>query len=144
MAKVDNLVRIVLIEDAVEDAEHAISQLRNAGMAVRPTRAIDADQLRAALEGPQDLIFHSARAKKIGLKDVAEIVHKTGKDIPILAVVDALSQDNLLAVLRDGARSVLIRGVTDYFQMMTQRHFNDLQTRRAPAGKRAARERKAL
>jgi multidomain signaling protein FimX len=131
MAKADNLVRIVLIEDAVEDAEHAISVLRNAAMAVRPTRAVDLDQLKAALEAPQDLVLHSTRAKKITLKEAAECISKTGKDIPLLAVTDALTQESLLGFLRDGARSVLIRSVTDYFQMMTQRQFNDLQTRRA-------------
>jgi multidomain signaling protein FimX len=131
MAKVDNLVRVVLVEDAVEDAEHAISVLRNAGVAVRPTRAIDVEQLKAALESPQDLVFYSMRAKKLTLKDAVEAVTKTGKDIPVLAVVDSLTQDQLLSVLRDGARSVLIRGVTDYFQMMAQRQFADLQTRRA-------------
>jgi multidomain signaling protein FimX len=131
MAKADNLVRIVLIEDAVEDAEHAISVLRNAAMAVRPTRAVDLDQLKAALEAPQDLVLHSTRAKKMTLKEAAECIGKTGKDIPLLAVTDALTQESLLGFLRDGARSVLIRGVTDYFQMMTQRQFNDLQTRRA-------------
>ncbi len=131
MAKADNLVRIVLVEDSTEDAEHAISVLRNAGVSVRPTRAVDADQLKTALDAPQDLVFYSARAKKLSLKDTAEAVHKTGKDIPVLAIVDSLTQESLLSTLRDGARAVLIRGMTDFFQTMAQREFTDLQTRRA-------------
>lgn len=131
MAKVDNLVRIVLIEDAVEDAEHAISILRNGGLAVRPTRAVDADELRAALEGPQDLVLHSARSKKLALKETAEVVLRSGKDIPILSVVESLTQELLLAVLRDGARAVLIRGVSEHFQNTTKMQFDDLQARRA-------------
>ena len=131
MAKADNLVRIVLVEDSTEDAEHAISVLRNAGISVRPTRAIDADQLKTALDAPQDLVLHSARAKKLTLKETSEAVQKTGKDIPVLAVMDSLTQETLLAALRDGARSVLIRGMSDFFQTMAQREFTDLQTRRA-------------
>jgi diguanylate cyclase (GGDEF)-like protein/PAS domain S-box-containing protein len=131
MAKADNLVRIVLVEDSTEDAEHAISVLRNAGISVRPTRAVDADQLKTALDAPQDLVLYSARAKKLTLKETAEAVDKTGKDIPVLAVMDALTQESLLAALRDGARSVLIRGMSDFFQTMAQREFSDLQTRRA-------------
>ena len=131
MAKADNLVRIVLVEDSTEDAEHAISVLRNAGISVRPTRAVDAAQLKVALDAPQDLVLHSARAKKLTLKETADAVHKTGKDIPVLAVMDSLTQESLLAALRDGARSVLIRGMSDFFQTMAQREFSDLQTRRA-------------
>ena len=131
MAKADNLVRIVLVEDSTEDAEHAISVLRNAGISVRPTRAVDAGQLKVALDAPQDLVLHSARAKKLTLKETSDAVHKTGKDIPVLAVMDSLTQESLLAALRDGARSVLIRGMSDFFQTMAQREFSDLQTRRA-------------
>lgn len=131
MAKAENLVRIVLVEDSTEDAEQAISVLRNAGISVRPTRAIDADQLKAALDAPQDLVFYSVRTKKLTLKETAHMVHKTGKDIPVLAVMDAITQETLLAALRDGARTVLIRGMSDYFQTMAHREFFDLQTRRA-------------
>jgi multidomain signaling protein FimX len=131
MAKVENLVRIVLIEDAVEDAEQSISVLRNAGIAVRPTRAVDVDQLKAALENPQDLVLLSIKSKKITLKETVETITRTGKDIPILAVLESLTQENALEALRGGARTILLRGVTDYFQMMTQRQFDDLQTRRA-------------
>ena len=131
MAKADNLVRIVLVEDSTEDAEHAISVLRNAGISVRPTRAVDAAQLKVALDAPQDLVLHSARAKKLTLKETTDAVDKTGKDIPVLAVMDSLTQESLLAALRDGARSVLIRGMSDFFQTMAQREFSDLQTRRA-------------
>jgi multidomain signaling protein FimX len=58
MGKSENFVRIVLVEDSVEDAEYALSVLRNGGITVRPTRAVDADQLKAALDSPQDLILH--------------------------------------------------------------------------------------
>lgn len=131
MAKADNLVRIVLVEDSTEDAEHAISVLRNAGVSVRPTRAIDVDQLKAALDAPQDLVLYSVRTKKLTLKETVAAVQKTGKDIPVLAIMDSITQETLLAALREGARSILIRGVSDYFQTMAQREFSDLQTRRA-------------
>lgn len=131
MAKADNLVRIALIEEAVEDAEQAINILRNAGLAVRPTRAVDAEQLRASLDGAIDLVFFSARSKKISLKETVELVQKTGKDIPILAIVEQIQQEQVLDLLRQGARSILLRGVVDFFQMMVVRQFEDLQNRRA-------------
>jgi multidomain signaling protein FimX len=131
MPKTENIVRIVLIEDAVEDAEYAVSLLRNGGITVRPTRAVDADQLKAALESPQDLVLHSARAKKLTMVEAIEIINRTGKDVPLLEIIDSVVQEQVLQVLRDGARTLLLRGQTDHFQMMTKRAYDDLVTRRA-------------
>ena len=38
MAKQDQFIRLLLVEDSAEDAEQVVSQLRNGGMAVRPVR----------------------------------------------------------------------------------------------------------
>src|SRR5699024_5207461 len=46
--KQDNVIKILFIEDTVEDAEQVISLLRNHGVAVRPARATHADELQAA------------------------------------------------------------------------------------------------
>jgi multidomain signaling protein FimX len=131
MGKSENFVRIVLVEDSVEDAEYALSVLRNGGITVRPTRAVDADQLKAALDSPQDLILYSSRAKKISMGDALVIVSKSGKDVPLLLIVDSFSQETILNALKDGARTILLRGQSDQVQMMTKRAFDDLQTRRA-------------
>ena len=131
MAKTENVVRLILIEESVEEAEYAISMVRNGGLAVRPTRAVDADQLRAALDNPVDLILCSSRAKKLSLDEAVEIVTRTGKDVPVLALVDTLTQENALEAMRKGARSVLVRGISDHFQMQVKRSFEDLQNRRA-------------
>ena len=39
MSKQDNVIKLLLIEDAVDEAEQLISMLRNGGIAVRPARA---------------------------------------------------------------------------------------------------------
>ena len=38
MAQQDAVIRLLLVEDQLEDAEHLISMLRNGGMAIRPQR----------------------------------------------------------------------------------------------------------
>lgn len=131
MAKAENIVRMILIEDAVEDAEQAINVLRNAGLAVRPTRAADLDQLKVALDSAVDLVLFGVRSKKIPLKDAMALVQSTGKDIPVIAVVEQLVQDQALELFRAGVRSITIRGAQDFFQLIVTRQFEDLQTRRA-------------
>ena len=45
MSKQDNVIKLLLIEDSVEEAEQLISMLRNGGIAVRPARAANAAEL---------------------------------------------------------------------------------------------------
>ena len=45
MAKQDQVVKLLMIEDSVDEAEHLISMLRNGGIAVRPARADNTDAL---------------------------------------------------------------------------------------------------
>ena len=49
MAKAEKVLRVLLVEESVEDAEQVISLLRNAGIAVRPNRVDNAEQLKAYL-----------------------------------------------------------------------------------------------
>ena len=50
MGKQDNVIRLLMIEDSVEDAEQVISVLRNGGIAVRPVRAESPDHLAHQLD----------------------------------------------------------------------------------------------
>ena len=55
-------MRLLIVDDSVEDAEAIVSGLRNAGIAVRPLRAGRADEFVAMLAAqPIDLVLASQR-----------------------------------------------------------------------------------
>jgi diguanylate cyclase (GGDEF)-like protein/PAS domain S-box-containing protein len=132
MAKAaDKVLRLLLIEDSVEDAEQVISVLRNAGIAVRPNRVEDGDQLKAALEStPTDLVLLSPKAKKIGLSEAAAIVSRSAKDLCLLQLADTLTQELVLKSLKEGARDVALRTVPDHLKTIALREYENLTTRR--------------
>lgn len=47
--KKDYVIKILFIENSLEEAEQIISLLRNSGVAVRPARATNPEQLQAAV-----------------------------------------------------------------------------------------------
>lgn len=132
MAKAEKVVlRILLVEDSVEDAEQVISLLRNAGIAVRPNRVDNAEQLRAALDsGATDLVLVSPRIKSPSLPEIAGIVNRSGKDISLIQLVDGITQETQLKYLREGAREVALRSVADHLQLIVMREFENLTARR--------------
>jgi len=132
MAKADKVLRILLVEDSVEDAEQVISLLRNAGIAVRPNRVENAEQLKAALEGGStDIVLVSPKAKSIGLAETSSVVNRSGKDMSLIQLLDAITQDAVLKSMREGAREVALRSVADHLQTVVLREFENLTTRRS-------------
>src|SRR4249919_1039892 len=100
----DAVIRLLLVEDQVEDAEQLISMLRNGGMAIRPQRPESAEELDSLLNGQSiDMVLAALDAKYIPFADVAKRAEATGKDIPVLASAKALDEKTVLGGIASGA-----------------------------------------
>src|SRR5918993_3997896 len=98
MAQQDAVIRLLLVEDQLEDAEHLISMLRNGGMAIRPQRPESVEDLDRLLAGQSiDMVLASVDARYIPFAEVTRRVLGTGKDIPVLLTVNALDEGLVLA-----------------------------------------------
>ena len=67
----DPALRLMLVDDSVEEAEGIVSGLRNAGIAVRPLRPATATELATMLIGQTvDMVLASHPCTSIPLADV--------------------------------------------------------------------------
>jgi diguanylate cyclase (GGDEF)-like protein/PAS domain S-box-containing protein len=131
MTKTDNIIKLLLIEDSVEEAEQLISMLRNGGIAVRPVRASNEAELEAALEQQTpDLILANLECADLPLADVAAAASRGGKDIALIATARAPSEDRIVAAFVDGARGLALRDRPEHLQTIVRREFEALATRR--------------
>jgi len=133
MAKsTDNALRLMIIDDSVEDAEAIVSGLRNAGIAVRPLRPASADEFVAMLAAqPVDLVLASQRAKSVPLADVMHHVVATGKDIPVLAIVEEVTEASAADAYAMGARRIALRNKPQQLLKVVQTEWEDLEARRS-------------
>lgn len=131
MPQQDAVIRLLLVEDRLDDAEQIISHLRNGGMAVRPQRPESEDELVQIL-GKQhiDIVVAAFEASYLPLATVLERVTATGKDIPVIASVASLDDKVALAALAAGTRDVAIRGRAEHMQAVVRSEFSALQARR--------------
>ena len=72
--KQENALRLLIIDDKVEDAEAIVSGLRNAGIAVRPVRAANAEELDAAVSGAADLVLNDGLALAFVLRKFLDLI----------------------------------------------------------------------
>jgi diguanylate cyclase (GGDEF)-like protein/PAS domain S-box-containing protein len=131
MTKQENVIRLLLVEDTVEEAEQLISTLRNGGIALRPTRAANAAELEAQLASqPPDIILVNLASKTLKLGDVATAANHGGKDIAIIAVTAKVDEDVIARAFTDGARALALRNRTEHVQAIVKREFEALHMRR--------------
>ncbi|HJU40305.1 MAG TPA: EAL domain-containing protein [Tahibacter sp.] len=132
MSKQDSVIKLLLIEDSVEDAEQQISVLRNGGIAVRPTRATNEAELEDQIaQTSPDLILVNLAAKSLRLDQVTDAANRGGKDIAIVATASGPSEDQIVNAFRQGARALALRGRPDHTQMIVRREFESLLMRRS-------------
>ena len=128
----DMVLRLRIVDDSIEAAEAIVSGLRKGGIAVRPCRPEhEAAFVEALAAMPFDLILVAQDAKSVTLPQVMQHVDASGKDLPVIVVLDTLDNNGLLHALDHGARGVALRSRIDHVQNVVRTEWSDLEVRRA-------------
>ena len=128
----ETVIRLLLVEDQLEDAEHLISVLRNGGVSVRPQRPSDLAELKAQLqEGNVDLVLASLDAKTLPFDQVIAAVNGAGKDFSTIGTARTLDEERFVAAVMAGARGIVFRGRPDQLRLVVRNEFAVLNNRRS-------------
>lgn len=129
--KKDFVIKILFIENSLEEAEQIISLLRNSGIAVRPARATNVEQLQATVNelGPDVVMFDPA-VTSITLDEAMGVLEAYGRDFSLLGLVDKMESELVADLFVHGARGVASRSHPKQLISVLKREFESLQTRR--------------
>ncbi len=128
----DAALRLLIVDDSVEAAEAVVSGLRNSGIAVRPSRPEGPDQLAGLIANQSpDLAVVGRDAGLVSAQDVLQQVAASGKDLPVLLLVDGIDAAIVLEAMAMGARGVMLRGRMDHIVATVRTEWADLEARRA-------------
>ena len=128
----DMALRLLIVDDSVEAAEAIVSGLRNAGVAVRPSRPENEDEFQSLIDHqPQDVVLAAREAASVPLSRVMDRVDASGKDLPVLVLVNSLDEAGLLKVMAMGARGIALREHMDHVLAVVRAEWTDLEARRA-------------
>ncbi|MDP1698580.1 MAG: EAL domain-containing protein [Xanthomonadaceae bacterium] len=132
MAQAETVLRVLLVEDRVEDAEQITSILRNGGIAVRPARAESPEDFTARIASfAPDLVLAATDARTVPFATVLATVRGSNKDLTVIATCLALTEDTLLNALEAGARNVVVSTSPEHVQIVVKHEFEALLARRA-------------
>ncbi|HVC16820.1 MAG TPA: EAL domain-containing protein [Rhodanobacter sp.] len=129
--KKDYVIKILFIENSLEDAEQIISLLRNTGIAVRPARATNLEQVQAAVsELEPDIVMFDPAVNSIDLREVMKLLDAHGRDYALLGLVNLIDNQTVANLFVQGARGIAMRSQPKQLIASVQREFEALLTRR--------------
>lgn len=131
MNRQDTVLRLILVEESTDAAEQLVSQLRNGGIAARPSRAENEAQLEEAIADQPDLILFNLATTSIPLPATAAAAARSGRDIALVAYALSPSADQIADAFRDGARALAVCDRPDHMQTIIAREFEALKMRRS-------------
>ncbi len=128
----DTALRLMIVDDSVEDAEAIVSMLRNAGIAVRPLRPATAEETQEMVGGQAiDLVLAAQHSKGVQMDEVLQLVKSSGKDLPVIAVADRVDDEVLTQALAGGVRGIALRHKPQQLLGVVRTEWTDLDARRA-------------
>lgn len=128
--KKDFVIKILFIENSLEEAEQIISLLRNSGIAVRPARATHLEQLQTAVnELDPDIVMYDP-ATSLSIEDAVKVLDAYGRDYSLLGLVHNNDEQVIANLFGGGARGIAMRSQPKQLTAVIQREFEALQTRR--------------
>jgi diguanylate cyclase (GGDEF)-like protein len=107
---VTSSIRVLLIEDAEDDAILIAAALRQQGRSVEYERVQDANSMRIALEkGGWDLIIADWFLPTFGALAALEIVKERRLDVPFIILSGVVGEDTAVKAMRAGATDFLVK-----------------------------------
>ncbi len=129
--KKDYVIKILFIENSLEEAEQIISLLRNTGIAVRPARATNVEQLKAAVnELEPDVVMFDPAVSTLTLAEAVQVLEASGRDYALLGLINMMDNHSVADLFVHGVRGIALRSQPKQLVLVLQREFEALQTRR--------------
>jgi multidomain signaling protein FimX len=118
----DNLLRLIIIEPDLNDAEMMISTIKTTGFAVRPERAEDEEDLLEKLQkhSPDVILCALSPASGLTLEDVVAGINQVGRHVPVIAISDGSGHD-VVECLQLGAYDMVLKDRLDHLKLVVKR-----------------------
>ena len=99
----DRVLRVLIVEDSVADAEIDVLSLRSAGLAVEPRRAETEMEFRLALKDRPDVILCDHSLPAFDAAQALRILRESGYDIPFIVVSGRIGEAAVADMIKAGA-----------------------------------------
>ncbi|MHB9134573.1 MAG: sensor histidine kinase [Armatimonadota bacterium] len=131
-------LRVLLIEDNVDDALLLVEELRRGGYDVTFERIETADEMRAVLiRQPWDVILVDFSLPHFSGPLSLQVLRESGQDIPVIIVSGTVTEQQAIDMMHSGAADFILKSNLARLTPIVQRELREAEARRE---RRQARE----
>lgn len=128
------LLRVLLVEDSVDDAILVIRQLQKDGYEPIYERVEDAQSMTEALEHqPWDIIITDYVLPQFSGLEALEIIQQRQPDIPCIVLSGKITDETAVAAMRAGARDYIMKDNLKRLGSVIARELDEFAIRREVA-----------
>jgi PAS domain S-box-containing protein len=128
-------VDVLILEDREDDAEILVFELRRAGFDVCWRRVETEEAFRAHLHDGVDIVLADYTLPQFDALRAVRIVRGSGVDVPVIVVTGAVSEEAVVACMKEGAADYLLK---DRLSRLGHAVAHELEQRRIRGEKRQA------
>ena len=102
------VLRLLIVDASPDDAEAAFAALRRGNFLLKPERVQDLAGLQQALaKSAWDAVICERALPRLKIETVLETLHRAGCDAPLVVLTRDFTDEEMLALVRAGARDVI-------------------------------------
>src|SRR2546427_6371682 len=125
-------LRVLIVDDRPEDAEHIVTELRRRGFEPTWSRVQTEPELRSALAGETwDVAVTDHTLSALSAVEVLGVLERQRIDLPVIVVSRTVAEEELVAVMRAGAQDCLSKGSLGRLGAAVERELREAGERRA-------------
>ena len=129
VARAEGILRLLIVDDSLTDADGVINTLRSAGHAVRAAREDKPAELEQLLATQTwDLLICRDSVPNLSPIDIVSLVQRLGKDLPCIILVNEKASETQF--FDTNAQDIVEFGDTSRLQFAAKRELNNLFSRR--------------
>ncbi|PKM31902.1 MAG: ferrous iron transporter C [Gammaproteobacteria bacterium HGW-Gammaproteobacteria-11] len=131
MGNETNAIRLLILDDSQNNAEHLVSLLRNAGHATRAHRITSTEDLQESLQHTWDLCLGRPETSFMSAEDACSMIARQSRDIPFILVCPGDPGDEgRLSALRSGMQDAVSEAAESLLTTVVKRELASLMSRR--------------
>jgi len=141
MAKKTETIHLLIVDASSSDADFLASELRNAGISVKPFVVENADALEQIVEDKVfDLILCAMHENEDEVKKTCDLMNEVDSNIPIIAVTHDTDTAAVIRAMEAGASDLVNKNQPEHLKQVLQREMRNISSRKKVEQYRKANE----
>lgn len=129
MARAEGILRLLIVDDSLTDADAIINTLRSAGHAVRAAREDSPAAIeQLLLNQTWDLLICRDKVANLSPAEIVSLLQRLGKDLPCIILINDKADEQTF--FNSGAQDVVLFGDSQRLQFAAGREIHNLFGRR--------------